>query len=470
MVFAIFPLFLVAAMVIGIILIVRGIRGVPEFSEPHCRKCNYDVRMLDWSREERVCPECGSDLTQPKAVRFGNYRKRPKMIWSGAGLCALPLVLIALVVLQQVLGIRWQNFESNASIIANLSNTADSPWDWRKLEDRYDSGKLSDREVAAAIDQLIAHLAKKNKPHGPLHWADDFFELALENGHISEEQLQRLAEAYYGSEPTLRMRDRIAEGKPVQIEVQSMNSWDLPGLKHVMAVREVRAGDKSIEMNSRYENNLGMDAFSGGSRSSGFEFRSGNTLAPGGHELTLVFDWGLLVENAPSPPKLNGRPGQKEHWPKPIMTRSIEVKRKLEVVPEGESVIALVTDPERDPSESFSIPKIQVFPYGEQLQLETKIQVSEIEVAVSARLFLDLEGVAYELGTYTREGGRSSYSSQRRVDHLPKDLTRIDVRMEPDTKLALEQTTANEIWGEPILIRNVLLERFDVNEDAQSTP
>jgi len=122
-------LILLAGFVIGIILVFRGLRGTPEFSEPHCRRCDYDVRALDWTSETRICPECGSDLTRPGAVRFGHYRRRPRLIWSGVGLCLLPLVLIGLVVLQNIMGWRWEDLESNASIIANLSTSADSPWD-----------------------------------------------------------------------------------------------------------------------------------------------------------------------------------------------------------------------------------------------------------------------------------------------------------------------------------------------------
>jgi len=51
----------------------------------------------------------------------------------------------------------------------------------------------------------------------------------------------------------------------------------------------------------------------------------------------------------------------------------------------------------------------------------------------------------------------------------PADLKQVTVRMEPDPVLALERTTANEIWGKPIVLENVPLERFDL-KDTPSTP
>ena len=81
------PLFLLAFGLgfAGMILLVRGMRGVPSLSEPRCAKCGYDLRGSAGA-PAGVCPECGADLTKPRAVRWGDYRKRPKLIWTGAAL------------------------------------------------------------------------------------------------------------------------------------------------------------------------------------------------------------------------------------------------------------------------------------------------------------------------------------------------------------------------------------------------
>src|SRR4029079_13714884 len=88
------------AFLIGIFLIFQGVRGIPVLSDPKCAKCKYDLRWIK-PDENRICPECGSDLTAPRAVRFGELGRRPRLIGIGCLLIALtfagPLLLNLLV-------------------------------------------------------------------------------------------------------------------------------------------------------------------------------------------------------------------------------------------------------------------------------------------------------------------------------------------------------------------------------------
>src|SRR6478672_8570497 len=80
----------------GLFLIVRGIRGQALLSEPHCAGCGYDLRgHLMQQSDSRRCPECGSDLNVPGAVKLARYGRRPRLIAIGAGLLLLPAVLVA---------------------------------------------------------------------------------------------------------------------------------------------------------------------------------------------------------------------------------------------------------------------------------------------------------------------------------------------------------------------------------------
>jgi ankyrin repeat protein len=55
-----------------------GLRGRSVDNHPHCRKCGYDL----YGRPAGgvVCPECGSDLKQPGAVRSGQRRRQPGFV------------------------------------------------------------------------------------------------------------------------------------------------------------------------------------------------------------------------------------------------------------------------------------------------------------------------------------------------------------------------------------------------------
>lgn len=67
-----------------------GLRTRRVGSEPHCRKCEYDLRGLPADAER--CPECGADLNAKHARVMGVPKRRTALAWRG-----LILLLIASV-------------------------------------------------------------------------------------------------------------------------------------------------------------------------------------------------------------------------------------------------------------------------------------------------------------------------------------------------------------------------------------
>src|SRR4051794_1857571 len=98
---SIIPLLALVIAIVGLILLWTGVRGVPEFGEPRCARCKYDLRGFA-QEVARVCSECGADLTRPRAVRFGDYRRRPRRIFGGLGIIVLPVLMIVSMVWVQV--------------------------------------------------------------------------------------------------------------------------------------------------------------------------------------------------------------------------------------------------------------------------------------------------------------------------------------------------------------------------------
>ncbi len=465
-------LLLLPLFVVGLILMWRGWRGVPDFGEPHCTKCAYDLRGLDFTSEQRVCPECGADLNRSGAVRFGGYRRRPRLIVVGGVLSAIPLLLVGLLILQAVLGIRWQDFRSNESFIANLATTADSPWDWRVLEARYADGRLSAAEVAAVIDQLIASLnATPSKQGKPLHWADRFLKSVMANGDISAEQLGRLCDAFYGTEPVVRMRRRVRQGKEIKFEIRHTSHWDLPGTKSVQALRAVRIGERPVEAKPRSGSRKINHLLSGEiHREIDGEFTV--DLPPGRYEVVFELDWGLLDEAAQLGPRYDGRPGQADRWPRPHVTRKQAIRVPIEVVPPDAPTVDLVTAPALDPSKGglISVAAIQVIPEGTRLSLRTEIQADQLPVPICVRMRTRIGDKDYDLGWYGRREGRTSSSPSRPADAMPVDVTSVTVVLEPDAKLAEDRMDMDRIWGKPIVIENVPLERYDLEESESRGP
>ena len=58
-------------------------------------------------------------------------------------------------------------------------------------------------------------------------------------------------------------------------------------------------------------------------------------------------------------------------------------------------------------------------------------------------------------------GGITSYSASTVAKALPPDVTSIDVLLTPDQKVAEQHIGLTEIWGQPLELKDVPLQRFD---------
>lgn len=467
-------IFLIVALpllVAGLILIWQGWRGRPDFREPHCKKCDYDLRGLDWLSEKRVCPECGSDLTQSGAVLFGRYKRSPRRMAVGAGTVCLAFLLpVAVVVVGRTLQSRGGvRVRSNQAIIANLASTAVQPWDWQELETRYQADQLSKEEVAAAIEQLIIHL--KNRPagqHGPLPWLDSFFKLAMSRKAISQEQLARLCDSFYGSTPEMRMRSRVRQGKKLAFQFPGRHG-ELPGTMSVTALRSIGVDGQPVKVKLKYAPDSNIHYHSGRLHHS-LEGEIENNLAPGKHEVRFVYDWGLLDEKAKLDPRYNGRPGQASRWPTALVKRELTVKLPLEIVPTDVPAVTLITDPKRDPTKEISVTSIQVIPRNQKLELKPQIDFKQSQTPVYFRICLEFDRKKHDLGSQGKDAYWSVSGGHGTIDSLPSDLKAVTVILEPNVEGAEEYLLFNEIWGQPITIRNVPLERYDLEEDTPENP
>lgn len=126
-----------AAVITAPLLIVLGFRGKRLDTHPVCRRCRFDLYQTDITAPNARCPECGSDLTRPRAVATGNRKRQNAPIAAGS------FIIAAMVLLGVVL------------IIANNSALNPSKPVWLlEAELRFAPRKAAD----AALDELISRL------------------------------------------------------------------------------------------------------------------------------------------------------------------------------------------------------------------------------------------------------------------------------------------------------------------------
>src|SRR3954467_8495060 len=94
---------------LGLWLLVRGLRGGRVGDHPRCRACGFDLFGLPSGRGR--CTECGADLSRPRASVTGVRRRRPGMLAIGATLFLLATATATGSVLTRRGKIEWYHHE-----------------------------------------------------------------------------------------------------------------------------------------------------------------------------------------------------------------------------------------------------------------------------------------------------------------------------------------------------------------------
>jgi hypothetical protein len=474
--FLIIVLPLAVAAVFGANLLVKGIRGVATFSEPRCAKCKYDLRG-SFPNAPSNCPECGAELSRPSAVTWGKNVRQPRMIRIGAVLLIIPALVFGSMLLATMRrGMLTNRSASNASLIASLAKTADSPWDWQELQRRYSTGSLDNSGAAQAIDQLIAFLSKKSRPanNGPLHWAEPFIAAANAGGAMSLEQHKRLAQAYYGTSATVVTNPRASAGKPLHFRLTYGGHWDLPGDDFVYALKAVKLEDgRVLTAVSEYDSvarrgkaSPDLDLLSGDDSWSIDGDVITQDLVPGEHTLTFVTDIAVVGKNSVRKTSSN-RPGQAANWPAGGLRWSVETPVKVTVVGAGKPAIPMVTDASLDPGAVLRFAAKAVRSEGRGKGSHVSVELVDavhMAVPVSADLFLRMGGREYPAGwvVLTSNNSRLNQMAADTDGPLPPDVTAIDIVLRPNASHAEESAGIEHVWGKPIEMKGLPLKRLDI--------
>ena len=474
------PVLLIAVTVLGIVLITLGVRGRPVFASPRCRKCGYDLRNMQFmSAEIGACPECGASLSGTDGVTFGRWQRRPKQIVVGVLLLVVPwLAVIPTTFLFRRIagpmpGPTGVAAQTTPALLASLPKAMNSPWEWQELERRLTAGNLTTADVDAALAALAARL-NANRAAGrkrqPPHWYGNFVAAAMKSQIPSQPAVDALCQAYYDQIPPMTMRKLTREGEPIPVVLNEHEPWDLNGVRRVWAITDIAAENGSkLTAQQRYgpKAPLAPDALSGTGREGNAQVALVHGLPPGEHELTFAYTVGVAPDNTTFV-GLDGKPGTPDKWPPTVARWTATVKRKITVVAKDQPLVALVTDPARDPFKSSTISVEQALArpssHGVELVIKWKV-TNEPSPVLAYRVWLRTGAEKINYGTLVAgkltDGTISSYSSSSVVKSLPPEVTSLDVLLTPDPKAAEQHVGLEEIWGLPLEMKGVTLERFD---------
>ena len=490
-------LLIVAVPLLGVIMLTLGIRGRARFSSPTCTKCSYDLRAANFmAGAPGACPECGTDLAIAKAVSFGRYERSRKKIIGGIGLLLLPVLLYFVWMTVMVRTTRISTFGPSAmpslltaQILSALPATADQPWSWRELNNRLKAGRLSSAEIDSALAALVQSIkagrANNPSPH-PLSWSNDFVKDAIASGKVNPQRIQELCEAFFADAIRIETPKVVRLGQPIRISINGTTSWDMAGKVMVWSPREAKTGrGPSLglrEPGSAKNVTLPSEEFSQKSYGNlSLELRE--LTEPGDQELVFVFDAGAVDQNTTLRGK-DGKPGLKEMWPSPLATWQITLRQKIRVVPADQLAVQLDTDPSHDPQRTkASLVKeaivrkatdgVEVVVSWDWANAPCPPMAGKVTATVDGR---EVDMRSLEWGHLSGENGNNQgwggerCQSTARIAGLPPQAKSISIRVVPDPAAAEKMLGLDTIWGKPVEIKDIPLQRFDLDPEAGRSP
>lgn len=465
---------LVSWFVATVTLIVLGFRGKALWSSPYCIACKYDLRGRV-PEESPNCPECGADLTHPKAVGFLRQGCRLKLIVFGAIVFILPVLLItaAFLILPYFTPVSSSNLQSqsNSKVLTYVQKNPDQPWGWDELAYRIRAGTLSATEVEQALQDLTSYM-KAQMPGGwdsPMHWLDDFLKEGYQAGLFSDTSVVNFLDAYSGKTPTIGALPRYqSDQKDIRIDIEFGSnldtlSWDLGlPIEQLWSINEITIDDEPLN----YRNN---SSFAGG----GYANITIPSLAPGDHEIKVTLDAAYFESSDLI--GFNYDKATPDDWPKAIRRWRVSAKQTLVVLGESESPVTLSTAPEMNPGpDGVSVLYVVVQRERGQRRLSLELDVKdEYTGSLSCDIAIELTGEHHQLGFMTLENTTDSRSicgwkQSTLLDDLALSITTANVILTPNPKHVYDEPEIDEVWGEPIVIKDVPIKRYDLPDPDDS--
>ena len=234
-------LYLPAALVAAYLTILgwrlwRRSRRIPhDTGAPCCRRCGYNLTGLTSDR----CPECGADVTQPKARVIGSRRRAKWFKVIGLLLLIIGLPATLSLSLQCYRRFPWYRFVPTSWVFRNVEGSAVN-WKIRgymELQRRFDSGGLSREQTERLIRDALADQPRWDLPYTQAYPITLTFKILRDSDALTSAQWdQCLQQAHLLK---LAIRPTVLPGRPVPACIYTMTRTPLetPQRGEILAAR-----------------------------------------------------------------------------------------------------------------------------------------------------------------------------------------------------------------------------------------
>lgn len=199
----------------GVILAWLGRRGRRLNDHPQCRDCGFDLAGV--YPATITCPECGSGLKRPRAVRDGVRKRMGWLVALGVLIALLPLAPLATVLYAGATGTNLARYTPTGVLLwqTRISSPALNKQIADELIDRLIKKQLDKAQATAVAERVLQLQADRSFAWDEV-WGDLIERLNL-NGSLSAEQLNR----FHAQTVSLsgRCRTTVRAGDPLPIAV-----------------------------------------------------------------------------------------------------------------------------------------------------------------------------------------------------------------------------------------------------------
>jgi hypothetical protein len=168
-------LWLVAAILVGVVLVALGWRGRRVNSRPCCKQCGFDLTGV--IETGTTCPECGSGIKLEKFVRVGQRKRIYPLVALGLPLVVLPLIPLAVVLFATVTRSDLAKYKPVSLLLWEARNLerADAAKAVAELLSRQRGGSLGDAEYKQMLETMVAAQRDAARP-----WVGEWGDVAFQ--------------------------------------------------------------------------------------------------------------------------------------------------------------------------------------------------------------------------------------------------------------------------------------------------
>ena len=442
-----------ALTLVGVVLTLKALFPRRSGDTRYCRKCRYNLTGLELTAEEARCPECGSAVTEPKAVLRGERRRRP--VWVVSGLLGLllglaPLVVIAVGALRQV---DWYTHKPTGLVLRDLGS-ADlglATKAGKEIRRRYQAGELSGSQVRRLAD---ACLAEQERPFGWLLLTPGMIDLLYtlyQRGVLDSAQVERFFSNLCRVE--LHVRPMVVCERPCPFRLVGRARAPSSGIWAHVRCRELRVDGRPAQ-------DLGEAwIVSGSTRIYGWMDKWFRLLEPGHHEVTVNVE-SLIYEGG-------GTPG--EETAEPLREISRTLRAEVEVLAEEPAdYIEFTKSPELDAWVRRGVRVVGVYIRESwvrrfKYQLECRLEIDpHIPIGVAFDVYAEYGDRTLRIGSVygpKRQTGPPEIWAPSNWDlrqgltgELPEKVTLI---LKPSKDAAAMSVDLFEIWDGELVFENI---------------